>query len=62
METNPNELTPRDIELELFHRRGDLQRARVRAENSNNFERVLKIDEELAKIALELVEIQKKIK
>ena len=60
-EGNQNELTPRDIERELYHRRGDLQRARVRAENSNDSERVKKVDDELARIAGELIEVQKKI-
>ena len=62
IEGNQNELTPRDIERELYHRRGDLQRARVRAENSNDSERVKKIDDELVKVEEKLRETRKEIK
>ena len=59
---NSHKLTPRNIELELIHRKGDLQRARVRAVDSGNSNRVNAIDRELSELEVRLREIQKEIK
>ena len=57
-----NQLTPRRIELELIHRKGDLQRARVRAVDSWNDSRIADIDQELDQIENKLNEVRKQIK